>query len=123
MIRHSIGILSFFYHTNYLSTLFMYLSIDNCTLENVGPVVLESSSRKCSFCNHFGASVTCKMDGCAKVYHYPCATASGAFQELSSLTMFCNNHTGQATLQCECEYPSNSCCSNKCSILHILNLK
>ncbi|CAH0559006.1 unnamed protein product [Brassicogethes aeneus] len=74
---------------------------ENATLDNVGSVVLESSSRKCSFCNHFGASVACKMQGCNKFYHYPCATASGAFQELPTLTVFCNNHVGQAALVCE----------------------
>lgn len=67
----------------------------------MGPAVLQSSSRKCSFCNHYGASILCKVEGCTKVYHFPCATASGAFQVLNSLALFCTNHIGQASLECE----------------------
>ncbi|XP_063909689.1 histone-lysine N-methyltransferase 2C-like isoform X2 [Zophobas morio] len=74
---------------------------ENSALENVGPAVLQSSSRKCSFCNHYGASILCKVEGCTKVFHFPCATASGAFQVLNSLTLFCSNHIGQASLECE----------------------
>ncbi|XP_060525404.1 histone-lysine N-methyltransferase 2C-like [Cylas formicarius] len=70
-------------------------------LENVGPVVLESSSKKCSFCNHYGASLVCKMEGCTKVFHFPCSTASGAFQELASFSVYCSSHLGQAALHCE----------------------
>lgn len=73
-------------------------------LENVGPVVLQSSSRKCSFCNHYGASVICNTEGCNKIYHFPCATATGAFQELLSLTTFCSDHLNQAAMCCECKY-------------------
>ncbi|KAJ8921946.1 hypothetical protein NQ315_008580 [Exocentrus adspersus] len=74
---------------------------ENSALLNVGPVVLQSSSKKCSFCNHYGASLTCNMEGCTKIYHFPCATASGAFQELISLTTFCSNHLGQVVMLCE----------------------
>lgn len=80
---------------------FLNISVENSALENVDQVVLDSSSKKCSFCNHFGASLVCKMDSCSKIFHFPCATASGAFQELSSLTTFCSQHLGQATLSCE----------------------
>lgn len=65
---------------------------DNSALQNVGPVVLQCSSKKCSFCNHYGASLTCNSEGCYKIYHFPCATAAGAFQELASLTTFCSSH-------------------------------
>ncbi|XP_030747185.1 histone-lysine N-methyltransferase 2C-like [Sitophilus oryzae] len=70
-------------------------------LENVGPVVLQSSSKKCSFCNHYGASLTCKNEGCSKFYHFPCATASGALQEQSSLSVYCSNHLGDAAMRGE----------------------
>ncbi|XP_023312429.1 histone-lysine N-methyltransferase 2C isoform X6 [Anoplophora glabripennis] len=74
---------------------------ENTALLNVGPVVLQSSSKKCSFCNHYGASLMCNMEGCTKIYHFPCATASGAFQELISLTTFCSSHLGQVAMLCE----------------------
>ncbi|XP_050308382.1 histone-lysine N-methyltransferase 2C-like isoform X2 [Anthonomus grandis grandis] len=69
---------------------------ENQALENVGPVVLKSSSQKCSFCNHFGASLLCKSSGCTKIYHFPCATASGAFQDLTTLNVYCGTHLGEA---------------------------
>ncbi|VEN62754.1 unnamed protein product [Callosobruchus maculatus] len=74
---------------------------ENSALQNVGPVVLECSTKKCSFCNHYGASLTCNMEGCSKIYHFPCATAAGAFQELVSLTTFCSSHLGQVALLCD----------------------
>ncbi|XP_056641929.1 histone-lysine N-methyltransferase 2C-like isoform X3 [Diorhabda sublineata] len=77
---------------------------DNLALVNVGPVVLQSSSKKCSFCNHYGASVTCNVNGCTKIYHYPCATAAGAFQEISTITTFCSNHLGQVAMLTEACY-------------------
>lgn len=73
-------------------------------LENVGPAMLQSLSKKCSFCGHYGASVTCNMESCSKIYHFPCATASGAFQELISLTTFCRNHLSHVALLCDCKY-------------------
>ncbi|CAH1176242.1 unnamed protein product [Phaedon cochleariae] len=74
---------------------------DNSALLNVAQVALQSTSKKCSFCNHFGASVTCNMTGCSKIYHLPCATAAGAFQELVSVTTFCNNHLDRVAMLCE----------------------
>ncbi|KAG5897190.1 hypothetical protein JTB14_022545 [Gonioctena quinquepunctata] len=74
---------------------------ENSALLNVGPVVLQSSSKKCSFCNHYGASLTCNMDGCTKIYHFPCATAAGAFQELASLTTLCSSHLDQVVMLCD----------------------
>jgi len=41
--------------------------------------------QKCSYCKHFGASVSCKASD--KFFHFPCASASGAFLSLSTLTM------------------------------------
>lgn len=75
--------------------------LENFGLDNVGQSLLLSASKKCSHCNHYGASITCKKDCCTKVYHFPCATASGAFQELSTSLLFCNNHLMQAALMCE----------------------
>ncbi|XP_076251798.1 uncharacterized protein LOC143191021 isoform X3 [Rhynchophorus ferrugineus] len=86
-------------------------------LENVGPVVLKSSSTKCSLCNHYGASLTCKVENCNKVYHFPCATASCALQELSSLSTYCNSHLGEAAIRGEVSV----CCTCK-SVGDIANL-
>lgn len=72
--------------------------LENSALLNVGPVVLQNSSKKCSFCNHYGASLACNKDECNKIYHFPCATASGAFQEISSSATLCSDHFGQVAL-------------------------
>lgn len=40
---------------------------------------------RCSHCKHFGATVPCKASD--RVYHWPCAVASGAFLEKSTLVM------------------------------------
>lgn len=69
----------------------------------MGPIVLRSTSNKCSFCNHFGASLICKVEGCNKLYHFPCATASGAFQDIRTLSTFCSQHLVQVPLVCECK--------------------
>ncbi|XP_050507765.1 histone-lysine N-methyltransferase 2C-like isoform X1 [Diabrotica virgifera virgifera] len=71
---------------------------ENSALLDVGPVVLQCSSKKCSLCNHYGASVTCNLDSCNKVFHFPCATAAGAFQEIMSISTFCSNHIGQVAM-------------------------
>lgn len=77
------------------------LVAENQALENVGPIVLKSSSQKCSFCNHFGASLNCAASGCSRSFHFPCATASAAFQDLPTRQVFCNAHLGEAALCCE----------------------
>ena len=46
---------------------------DNMTC--VDKAVKASINQKCAYCNHFGASVKCKASG--KMYHFPCAAASG----------------------------------------------
>lgn len=35
------------------------------------------------------------------MFHYPCATASGAFQELGTLTVLCSQHISQVPILCE----------------------
>lgn len=32
------------------------------------------------------------------MYHFPCATASGAFQDLMTLYVYCTNHLGEAAM-------------------------
>jgi hypothetical protein len=69
-------------------------------LRNVSSVLVQSLTKKCSHCNHFGASATCKMT-CQKSFHFPCIAASGSFQVLQTCATFCNDHLGQVPLVCE----------------------
>ena len=54
-------------------------------LKHVSGAVLKAIGVKCAHCKHYGASVACKAS--ERFYHWPCAVASGAFLEKSSLTM------------------------------------
>lgn len=49
-------------------------------------------SKKCSFCGRFGASVVCEMSDCGRTYHYPCAMAAGAYQDIKTMKLYCLNH-------------------------------
>lgn len=68
-------------------------------LDNVDEVVSQSMSRKCSFCNRYGAHMACKMS-CPKYFHLPCVAASGGFQIIQNFTAFCKEHLGQVPLVC-----------------------
>lgn len=70
------------------------------TLSNVSSILKQSLSRKCSFCNHYGASVSCKLT-CSRTFHLPCVAASGSFQVYQTSTIFCVDHLGQVPLHCE----------------------
>ncbi|KAF5271825.1 hypothetical protein FQR65_LT05056 [Abscondita terminalis] len=91
----------FYVHRNCASWSNGVIIFDNSGLENVGTVVLHSISKKCSYCLHFGASLVCKAAGCNKQFHFPCATASGAFQELKTVSTFCVDHLAKVPLVCE----------------------
>uniref|UniRef100_A0A182S9N7 PHD domain-containing protein n=1 Tax=Anopheles maculatus TaxID=74869 RepID=A0A182S9N7_9DIPT len=69
------------------------------TLSNLEVVVVQSLSRRCHFCTHFGASLSCKMS-CPKWYHFPCVAASGGFQVIQTYSIFCKEHLGQVPLVC-----------------------
>jgi [histone H3]-lysine4 N-trimethyltransferase MLL3 len=71
------------------------------TLSNVSTILKQSLSRKCSFCNHYGASVSCKLT-CSRTFHLPCVAASGSFQVYQTSTIFCIDHLGQVPLHCKC---------------------
>ena len=53
----------------------------NIILVGVDRAVAASLARKCKYCQNYGASVKCKVEHCPSWYHYPCAVASGAFQD------------------------------------------
>lgn len=69
-------------------------------LSNVSQVLKKSLSQKCSFCNHFGASATCKMS-CTRSFHYPCIAASGSFQVFQTCILYCVDHHGQVPFDCK----------------------
>ena len=54
-------------------------------LMGVDKAVRNSVTQKCEHCKHFGATVKCKASG--KMYHFPCAAASGSFMNKPSLTV------------------------------------
>ncbi|XP_055848634.1 histone-lysine N-methyltransferase 2C isoform X2 [Episyrphus balteatus] len=63
-------------------------------LKNVDVIAAQSLKIQCSFCQHYGASLSCKMN-CSKMYHFPCATAAGCFLIVSSFVTFCTDHLYQ----------------------------
>lgn len=73
---------------------------NNDTLSGVSTILKQSLSRKCLYCNHFGASASCKMS-CQNVYHYPCVAASGSFQVYQTCEVYCHEHLGQVPLVCK----------------------
>ena len=54
-------------------------------LIGVDKAVRASASQKCTYCKHYGASVKCKASG--RVYHFPCAAASGSFMHKPTSTL------------------------------------
>ncbi|XP_004534774.1 histone-lysine N-methyltransferase 2C [Ceratitis capitata] len=79
---------------------------------NIEMIIAKSLTQKCSFCGQYGASVTCKMS-CSKVFHLPCAAASGSFQIMDNFTVFCVDHIEQVTVICP---DANITCHN-CSTM------
>ncbi|XP_053962744.1 histone-lysine N-methyltransferase 2C [Anastrepha ludens] len=71
-------------------------------------LIAKSLTQKCSFCGQYGASVTCKMS-CTKVFHLPCAAASGGFQIMDNFTVFCVDHIEQVMIICP---DANIACHN-----------
>lgn len=68
-------------------------------LNNMSSIVFNSLKQKCAFCNHFGASIACKM-ACSKYFHLPCVAASGGLQIIQNYTTFCIDHIMQAAIIC-----------------------
>ena len=58
---------------------------DNSILIGVDKAVKASTNQRCAYCKHFGASVKCKASG--KMYHFPCAAASGSFMHKPTMTL------------------------------------
>ncbi|KAL3315212.1 hypothetical protein Ciccas_006157 [Cichlidogyrus casuarinus] len=64
--------------------------------EGVEDVMTKALKTVCSFCSKFGAQITCRYDGCAHSFHFPCATAAGCLQELEQLVLLCPKHITEA---------------------------
>lgn len=90
---------SFFVHTNcYLWSFGIGIEVENEEKIpiNVDKIVFESFTRRCNFCNLYGASVKCCISECQEIYHYPCALLVGCFHHSTSLKMLCPTHIEQA---------------------------
>ncbi|XP_024945171.1 histone-lysine N-methyltransferase 2C isoform X3 [Cephus cinctus] len=66
--------------------------------ETVSLTVVQASSRRCAYCSHYGAGIPCKVGSCNRYFHLPCAAASGCFQDIKTLSLFCSQHLGQVPL-------------------------
>uniref|UniRef100_A0A8C4PXZ7 Uncharacterized protein n=1 Tax=Eptatretus burgeri TaxID=7764 RepID=A0A8C4PXZ7_EPTBU len=65
-------------------------------LINVDKALLAASRQRCDHCHRLGASVKCWVEGCRRLYHYPCAPVAGTFQDVRSLSLLCPDHIHQA---------------------------
>ncbi|XP_060900714.1 histone-lysine N-methyltransferase 2C isoform X1 [Labrus mixtus] len=63
------------------------------SLLNVDRAIDSGSTKHCAYCKRLGASIKCCAEGCAQLYHYPCAGAAGTFQDIRSLTLLCPEHS------------------------------
>lgn len=59
------------------------------------------SLQHCAYCKRLGASVKCCAEGCAQLYHFPCAGAAGTFQDIRSLSLLCPEHIELAIHKCK----------------------
>lgn len=67
-------------------------------LQSTGDGVIQAASKKCAYCSRLGGSVACTFNNCPKVFHLPCAAASGAFQDNKSYAVVCSLHLDQVSL-------------------------
>ncbi|XP_011303059.1 histone-lysine N-methyltransferase 2C isoform X3 [Fopius arisanus] len=66
--------------------------------ESISPAIVHASSRRCAYCSHYGAAISCKVGSCNRYFHFPCAAASSCFQDTKTLSLFCKQHLGQVPL-------------------------
>ncbi|KAG7272950.1 hypothetical protein CRUP_035782 [Coryphaenoides rupestris] len=65
-------------------------------------------SHHCAYCKRLGASIKCCAEGCAQLYHYPCAGAAGTHQDIRSLSLLCPDHVQLAIHRCKEPTQENS---------------
>ncbi|KAM8728163.1 histone-lysine N-methyltransferase 2C isoform 1-T1 [Acanthopagrus schlegelii] len=63
------------------------------SLLNVDRAIDSGSTKHCAYCKRLGASIKCCAEGCAQLYHYPCAGAAGTFQDIRTLSLLCPEHS------------------------------
>ncbi|XP_052804919.1 histone-lysine N-methyltransferase 2D-like isoform X3 [Mya arenaria] len=66
------------------------------SLTEVDSAVLTGLTQKCSYCLRFGATIRCRQPHCSKMYHYPCASGGGCFQDMKTLSLLCQEHCDEA---------------------------
>ncbi|KAJ8396837.1 hypothetical protein AAFF_G00014360 [Aldrovandia affinis] len=59
----------------------------------VDKAIDSGSTKHCACCKRLGASLPCSVERCSHSYHYPCAAAAGAFQNIRSRSLLCPDHT------------------------------
>ncbi|XP_068777580.1 histone-lysine N-methyltransferase 2D isoform X2 [Struthio camelus] len=69
---------------------------DAAGLAHVDRAVFSGISQKCEHCRRMGATIPCRADGCPRLYHFPCAAASGSFQSMKTLRLLCPEHVAEA---------------------------
>uniref|UniRef100_A0A8C8JDE8 [Histone H3]-lysine(4) N-trimethyltransferase n=1 Tax=Oncorhynchus tshawytscha TaxID=74940 RepID=A0A8C8JDE8_ONCTS len=77
------------------------------SLLNVDIAIDSGSTEHCAYCKRLGASIKCCAEGCARLYHYPCAGAAGTFQDIRSLSLLCSDHIELAISR----FPDDSICA------------
>uniref|UniRef100_A0A674B1F8 Uncharacterized protein n=1 Tax=Salmo trutta TaxID=8032 RepID=A0A674B1F8_SALTR len=77
------------------------------SLLNVDRSIDSGSTEHCAYCKRLGASIKCCAEGCARLYHYPCAGAAGTFQDIRSLSLLCPDHIELAISR----FPDNFICA------------
>ncbi|KAJ8272620.1 hypothetical protein GJAV_G00091360 [Gymnothorax javanicus] len=71
------------------------------SLCNVDRAVDSGSTEHCAYCKRLGASIKCSRDTCGLLYHYPCAAAAGAFQNVRGHILLCPEHIQLAVDRCQ----------------------
>ncbi|XP_064093948.1 uncharacterized protein LOC135206522 [Macrobrachium nipponense] len=102
-------------------------------INKVDVAVVTGASQRCAYCKKFGATIPCKVPGCPKFYHFPCAMYDGAPMDLKSVAMVCPSHADRsrdilmdmACIICEHSSPESSLifCSNCGNHYHGMCLK
>nr|XP_053653886.1 histone-lysine N-methyltransferase 2C-like isoform X6 [Cherax quadricarinatus] len=107
--------------------------INDDTVTLVDQAVVDGASQRCVSCKKFGATLPCKVSGCQRFYHFPCAMSAGASMDLKTVGMVCPSHADKskdllvdlACMVCEHSSPESSLlfCSSCGNHYHGLCLK
>ncbi|XP_064643993.1 histone-lysine N-methyltransferase 2C-like isoform X4 [Lineus longissimus] len=72
------------------------IQAEDYTLQYVDKAVIAGLTQKCHYCQRYGATIFCRHPKCNRKYHYPCAPASGCFQDIKTMSLLCPDHTDLA---------------------------